>query len=142
MHTIVFHIIGLAKKVQKATGFKSSVSPLSYSQAASLLVIESQKDISQQELASRIHLEPATIVNLIDELEKLKLVKRELLSGNRRKYRIVLTQLGEAKVEQIRGQTKKLENFLRNSLGAKESEKFYSTIEKLYNYLDHWKGGE
>lgn len=76
-HTLVFHIIGFARKIQKIIGFKAPPLSLSYSEAAALLIItDSKKDINQTEIASRLHLEPASIVSLIDELEKLGLVKR------------------------------------------------------------------
>lgn len=141
-HTLVFHLISIAKKLQKGIGFKLSPLSLSYSQASALTVIGSQKETSQKEIATKLHLEPATVVTLIDELEKLNLVKRDSHFDDRRKYNINLTSQGKTKALQIKKKASKLDNYLRNHLTAKEVKNFQSTLEKLFNSLDHWKGGE
>ena len=141
-HTFVFHIIGLARKIQKVIGFKSPPLSLSYSEASALLVIDSQKNISQREIAAKLHLEPASVVTLIDELEKLDLVKRQSPDGDRRKYHIVLTDDGKRKVRQIKKRIHQLEDALRGKLSQKEIASFFPILEKLMAYLDDWKGGE
>ena len=141
-HTFVFHVIGLAKKIQKVIGFKSPPFSLSYSEASALLTIDSQKDINQREIAARLHLEPASVVSLIDELEKANLVKRESPDQDRRKYHIVLTAAGRRKLRQIKSRAFQLDNTLRSKLKAKEVASFFATLEKLMAYLDDWKGGE
>lgn len=141
-HTLVFHLISIAKKLQKGIGFKSAPLLLSYSQASALTVIGSQIETSQKEIATKLHLEPATVVTLIDELEKLKLVKRDSHNDDRRKYDINLTNQGKLKAAQIKKKASKLDHFLRSHLTAKEVKNLQSTLEKLFNSLDHWKGGE
>src|SRR3990170_1450477 len=134
-HTFVFHIIGLARKIQKVIGFKSPPLSLSYSEASALLVIDSQKNISQREIAAKLHLEPASVVTLIDELEKLDLVKRQSPDGDRRKYHIVLTDDGKRKVRQIKKRIHQLEDALRGKLSQKEIASFFPILEKLMAYL-------
>src|SRR3990167_1207006 len=112
-HTIVFHSINLAKKMRKAIGLKLGYPPFSYSQSSALLAIDSQKEISQLEIASRLNLQPASVVSLIDELERLKLVLRKPTTSDRRKYRIVLTSSGKELADQIGREASQLENFLR-----------------------------
>lgn len=141
-HTFVFHIIGLARKIQKVIGFKSPPPSLSYSEASALLIIDSQKNISQREIAAKLHLEPASVVTLIDELEKLNLVKRQSPDGDRRKYYIVLTDDGKRKVRLIKKRINQLEKDLRSKLSEKEIASFFPILEKLMAYLDDWKGGE
>ncbi|OGD94505.1 hypothetical protein A3F02_02005 [Candidatus Curtissbacteria bacterium RIFCSPHIGHO2_12_FULL_38_9b] len=141
-HTFVFHSISLAKKIQKSVGFKSLPLDLSYSEACALLVIASSQEINQKEIASKLHLEPASIVSLIDELGKNGLVSRESPNGDRRKYRIVLTKLGKIKVKHIKNKTYKLDNLLRKQLTPKEEASFESILKKLNAYLAEWKGGE
>ncbi|MBI2327058.1 winged helix-turn-helix transcriptional regulator [Candidatus Curtissbacteria bacterium] len=141
-HTLTFHSIGFAKKLDKVIGFKSSPLSLSYSQASAVLVSDSQKEISQREIASHLHLEPATVVTLIDELEKLKLVKRLHTNGDRRKYKVVLTNKGKSAARQIKNRTWRINNYLKSQLSKKEFEMFNKSLEKLTNALDKWKGGE
>lgn len=129
-HTLVFHLIDLGKKLQKI-GFLNQPQSLSYSQAITLVVINSQGEISQTEIAAKLNLKPASIVTLIDELEKLKLVKRQEVVNNRRKYRIILTKQGKLLAAEIAEQIKELENFLKNQLSPDEQEKLHKTVEKL-----------
>src|SRR3990167_4805422 len=138
-HTIVFHSINLAKKMRKAIGLKLGIPPFSYSQSSALLAIDSQKETSQREIASRLHLQPASIVSLIDELERLKMVERKPTSFDRRKYNIILTPEGKILAYKIGQEASQLENFLREKLGSKDAEKFFSTIEMISSYIDKWQ---
>lgn len=138
-HTIVFHTINLAKKMRKAIGVKLGNPPFSYSQSSALLAINSQKEISQREIASRLQLQPASVVSLIDELERLKLVIRKPTSFDRRKYNITLTPEGKTFAYKIRQEASQLENFLREKLGSNEAEKFFLAIETISSYIDKWQ---
>ena len=136
-HTLVFHLIDLGKKLQKI-GFLNQPQSISYSQATTLVVINSQREICQNEIADKLNLKPASIVTLVDELEKLKLVKRQAIANNRRKYQIILTKQGRLLVGEVTGQIKALENYLRNQLSPVEREKLYKTVEKLTSSLENW----
>ena len=138
-HTIVFHTINVAKKMRKAIGLKLGNPPFSYSQSSTLLAIDSQKEISQREIATRLHLQPASVVSLIDELERLKLVIRKPTSFDRRKYNIILTPGGKTLAYKIRREASQLENFLRDRLGLDEAGKFFLTIENISLYIDEWQ---
>src|SRR3989344_5907956 len=118
-HTLIFHSIDVAKRIQKVIDFKCPPLSLSHSQASALLVIDSQREITQKELASKLRLEPATIVTLIDELERLKLVQR-VTNADRRKYNIALTTAGKDKIKQIKAKTNQLDSFLKDKLSKQE----------------------
>ena len=135
-HTIVFHLIRLAKKLQNEVGFKGNGLDLSVSEASALLIIDSQKDTSQIDIALRLHLKPASVVSLIDELEKLNLVTRQTAKSDRRKYQIILTEKGKAEVKKIRSQTNNLEKYIRDVLSLSEVKILYTALEKLSSSLD------
>ena len=137
MHTLVFHIIDLAKRLSKV-GFQTEPKYLSYSETNALLVINSQKQISQIEIANKLHLKPASVVTLIDELEKLHLVKRKILADNRRKYQIALTDQGKFQAKKIASRIQLLEKSIRDQLLPKEADSFYKTVEKLNRHLENW----
>jgi DNA-binding MarR family transcriptional regulator len=141
-HTLVFHTINLAKKLQKDIGFKSAPLSLSYSEASALLVIASQKTISQKEIAQTLRLEPASVVTLVDELEKLRLVKRLHSNGDRRKYQIILTEAGQSKAKLLKKRSYQLDHFLEKQLSPKEIQIFFPIVEKLTKSLDKWEGGD
>jgi len=135
-HTIVFHLIQASKKLQNQLRLKTGGVNLSVSEASTLLVIDSQKDTCQIDIALKLHLKPASIVSLIDELEKLKLVTRQTTKGDRRRYRIMLTEKGKAQVKKIKAQTNSMEKYIRGVLTPNESKVFYSALDKLSHNLD------
>lgn len=141
-HTIVFHSINFAKRLQKAIGFKAAPLFLSYSEATALLIIDSSKNTIQKEIATKLNLEPASVVNLLDKLEKLNLVKREITKKDRRKHQISLTKEGQKAVRQIQSKALSLDNYLKRHLSVQELQNFTRTLEKLSELISKWKGGE
>lgn len=145
-HTLVFHLLVVSRKLQKALGYTSHPIPLT--QARALLVIESQNEISQQEIAQKLQLEPASVVTLIDELEKHKLVKRTTPPGNRRKYHIELTKKGKNIAKLTKKQAFKLEKFIGGRLKTRNKNELFNLLNDLNGILNAWqlinktKGGE
>lgn len=137
-HTLVFHLLEVSKKLQKVLGLKSQHLALSTSQARAILVISSKAQTSQQDIAHKLQLEPASIVTLIDELEKLKLAKRSVAINNRRKYELVLTEKGKTYAQIIKKHTNDIDKLIHSVIGDKESVKFFQTIEKLNKVLNNW----
>ncbi len=135
-HTVVFHLIRAAKKLQNEVGFKTGVLDLSVSEASALLIIDSQKDPSQVDIALKLHLKPASVVTLVDELEKLALVTRTTTQNDRRKYQINLTEKGKEEVKKIKSQTSMIENYIKNILTANELEVLFNALEKLTMSLE------
>lgn len=136
-HTLVFHLLGVSRKLQKALGYTSHPIPLT--QARALLVIESQNDISQQEIAQKLQLEPASIVTLIDELERHKLVKRKTPLNNRRKYHIELTKKGEDIAKLTKKQASELEKFIGGGLKTSNKNALFNLLNDLNTVLDNWQ---
>lgn len=149
-HTLVFHLIGLSKKFQKVVGQNSRTSPLSYTQATTLLVIDSLPFANQSEIAKRLHLQPASVVPLIDELERLSLVKRNVLPKNRRTYQILLTENGKSELISIKKEAHLADKFIKKQLTSDEFRHLKTSIEKLTRSLEtpmkiqskNKKGGE
>lgn len=70
--------------------------PVSLSQAFALHELDTGVPLSQGELAGRLHLEKSTVSRLAAELERQGLLVRERDPGNRRLYRLRLTDEGRA----------------------------------------------
>jgi DNA-binding MarR family transcriptional regulator len=69
---------------------------------ASLAVIGTEGRLSQQELGNRIPIDRATMVMVVDDLERLGLVERRQDPADRRAYHILLTANGERALEQAK----------------------------------------
>jgi len=84
----IFQILNeQSKKVENETGLTSP-------QLWAIKVIHEYSPIKVSELASRLYLHPATVVGIIDRLEKHKLVKRRRCLDDRRVVWIELTEKG------------------------------------------------
>lgn len=142
-HSITFHTIRLAKNMQKAIAYNKPPLSLSNSEASALLLIATNENISQSQIANHLHLERASIVFLIDNLEKSGYVARtKPQDGDRRRYAIQLTNLGQKTAELVRIRTQHLENRLAKSIPPQELHAFANTLEKITQALDQMKGGE
>ncbi len=69
-----------------------------------LLTLERSPGVSQDFLAEQLKIDKSGIARLARELEELGYIRRELSSGNRRMYRLFLTESGEKVLPVIRSQ--------------------------------------
>lgn len=139
---MVFHTIRLAKRLQQCFDFQSTAFSLSYSQTTALIILAGRRKFSQKELAQRLHLSPPSIVDLVDGLERLELVKREIPNGDRRRNIVVLTSQGKKIVKKLIDLSYKLDDFLKSRLQSETVSAFHLALNRIDHYLNEWKGGE
>lgn len=65
-----------------------------------LKIINEQQGLSQKELAQKSDRDAASITRTLDILERNKFLKRKATPGNRRQYRISITDYGRSFVEE------------------------------------------
>lgn len=64
-----------------------------------LKIIEESESLSQKELATISHRDPASITRTLNLLEEKQLIRREPIENNKRQYNISLTNSGAAFVQ-------------------------------------------
>lgn len=69
-----------------------------------LVLIEANPGMKQTVLARAIHLDRSTVVNVIDNLEAMKLVERRRVDGDRRSKALFLTATGKALLPKLKRQ--------------------------------------
>ncbi|MDT6939454.1 MarR family transcriptional regulator [Brucella pseudogrignonensis] len=74
---------------------------LTLARARTLLTLIEQEGLYQKELAEVLEIENATMVRLIDGLERQAFVERQAVEGDRRAKRIVMTEEGKALAQQV-----------------------------------------
>jgi len=62
---------------------------------------DSAEGLSQTELSRELLTHRSNVTGLIDRLEERKLVKRQSVPGDRRAYRVVLTEAGQQLLQEI-----------------------------------------
>ena len=107
-------------------GFKVITSDL-----ALLKMIEAGELISQIQLGEQLGIDKASMVKLIDSLEKRKMVERITHPTDRRVKNIQLTQTGHKILEKCHGAKIRAEKKFFSSLTLDEEKVFRKLIQKL-----------
>lgn len=92
LHTLMMElvrVVGLVQLEEAASG-----QSISLSQAFALHELDTDVPLSQQDLAERLHLEKSSVSRMAAEMERNGLLVRERHPGNRRIYRLRLTDRG------------------------------------------------
>ena len=74
---------------------------LTLARARTLLALQEQEGLYQKELAEALEIENATMVRLLDGLERQSFIERQTVQGDRRAKRVVMTAEGKSLAEQV-----------------------------------------
>jgi DNA-binding MarR family transcriptional regulator len=94
LHDLLMELVRLASSLHPDQTANGPSLPLS--QAFALHELDTGEALSQGDLARRLRLEKSTVSRLVAELEREGLLVRERDPGNRRYYRLRLTDRGRA----------------------------------------------
>ena len=123
----------IARRLQKK--FNSAGLPITIEQWSVLYHLWKQDGQSQQELCNATFRDKPSITRLVDNLEKLQLVKRVASESDRRINRIYLTRLAQKLQEQTMGLA---EETLNEALGGVPADKIdvcKSVLQIVYDNL-------
>ena len=97
-----------------------------------LSIIEGHEEgIRQKEIAEELHVNPSSMSELIDKLEKDGYVKRQVDPNDKRATRIHLTELGAARAAEVEDERQeKLEAYFK-PLSTEEREQLLALLQKL-----------
>ena len=95
-----------------------------------LNVLLTREAAIQQEIAASIGIDPSTMVNLIDELERGGLAKRRPHPRDRRAREVVITPQGRRTVERGRVLAREVENGVLQGLASEERRQLMKLLRK------------
>jgi MarR family transcriptional regulator, lower aerobic nicotinate degradation pathway regulator len=90
-----------------------------------------QDGLSQTELSEKSQIDRATMVGLVDRMEKLGLVKRERHASDRRAWRICLTEKGRALEDELSSIAAEVTGQLTSKLGEREVRELEKILQKI-----------
>lgn len=90
-----------------------------------------KEDISQEDLATELHIDRGTVAKALRKLEIEGIVKRTVNDDNRRKYKISLTNSGEKIAKKIKEIDSCWENFVYNKISNDEKEIFIKNLKTI-----------
>lgn len=111
---------------------------LTPAQARILITLHFHAPLTQQELASRIDIEPSTLVGTLDVMERDGLARREPNPADRRAHLVSSTEKGEALVPRLFGLWEGVEENLHRALSERERQSFLRLLSKMTEAL--WEG--
>jgi MarR family transcriptional regulator, transcriptional regulator for hemolysin len=124
-------VITLTRKVRTLFDARASSRGLTYARARLLLHISTCEVQTQAELAEAMEVERPTMARLIDGLEEAGMVRREVLSGDRRQRHVHLTDQAKTEAAAVSALTDTLCAELVAGIPAEELERAHRVIEQM-----------
>jgi DNA-binding MarR family transcriptional regulator len=90
---------------------------------------------SQRELAQRMRIEPPTLVRHLDKLERDGLVERCADPGDRRVARVVVTEAGRTRADELHEVVHEVDTELRGILTAREVEVLGRALMRIHDHF-------
>ncbi|MGA2564639.1 MAG: MarR family winged helix-turn-helix transcriptional regulator [Steroidobacteraceae bacterium] len=97
-----------------------------------LILTRSNPGIAQIELGTHLGVDKASIVALLDRLERAGLIERRRCTRDRRRQGIFLTEAGSAELEALMGQVRQLERHMAMRFNRIELEQFLGFLQRMY----------
>lgn len=96
--------------------------------------------LSQRELADLAKIKPGSVTEVLERLERDKLVKRERLENDRRVIHVRLTEKGRAAYEKMVEQRLEFGRHLLSGIPQEELGTFVNVIDQMENNLHKYYG--
>jgi DNA-binding MarR family transcriptional regulator len=125
--------IAVARRLQK--NFKQAGIEITIEQWSVLYHLWKENGLSQQELCNHSFRDKPSITRLVDNLEKLKLVKRVASKEDRRINRIYLTETGKNLQEQTMSVANKTLNEALAGVSSEDIERCKAILQQVYDNL-------
>jgi len=98
-----------------------------------LILTRFNPGIAQIELGTHLGVDKASIVALLDQLERANLIERRRSTRDRRRQGIFLTEGGTAELEALMAQVRQLERHMASRFNKAELDQFLSYLQRMYS---------
>jgi DNA-binding MarR family transcriptional regulator len=97
-----------------------------------LILTRSNPGIAQIELGTHLGVDKASIVALLDRLERAGLIERRRSTRDRRRQGVFLTEAGSGELEALMTQVRQLERHMASRFSKSELDQFLSFLHRMY----------
>lgn len=108
---------------------------------AILCVLDEQPGLTQRELCTRLHVQPANMVPLVVALERKGLIERDVDPADRRAYRLRLTADAERQMPDLAGRLARHERYFDAALSTEEQLLLRDLLHRLWAHERAWEAG-
>jgi DNA-binding MarR family transcriptional regulator len=98
-----------------------------------LILTRSNPGIAQIELGTHLGVDKASIVALLDRLERAGLIERRRSTRDRRRQGIFLTEAGASELEALMMQVRQLERHMASRFSKAELDQFLGFLQRMYS---------
>jgi MarR family transcriptional regulator for hemolysin len=132
-----YWLILAARAYQKT--FDEELAPyhLTYRQAQVLGWLVLDGDLSQVELADRMMIEPATLVGVLDRMERDGLIRRIAVPSDRRKKKIEISESAGEVWDKVIACAKRIRARAVEGLSDRQIKEFFKTLQTIMRNLDN-----
>lgn len=95
------------------------------------LLIDQPEGVSQSDLSRQLIMHRSNVTGLVDRMEKRKLVQRKETPGDRRAYRVTLTERGRRLLNEILPHYHQAAEEVWGGISAGQANQIEATLEKL-----------
>ncbi|UYP09590.1 MarR family winged helix-turn-helix transcriptional regulator [Priestia megaterium] len=136
LHDLTSHLIHRTD-VRAMNYFKKKLKPYGMTPVrwSIISVLDSQKGITQTELAEAIDKKQTTIVEMIYAMEEKGLIKRMYSERDRRLHYLFLTEKGEELKKTLSPLVKDAHLFVTRQLSDEENTQLKTLLNKVYNSI-------
>lgn len=113
---------------------------LSPSQLQVIMVIEHAKSVAFKDLASKMHLTPGAITQIVEPMVRQVLLERSTNASDRRIVNISLSPAGKTKMAELKKAREAVYSKLLQDLDDHELETFLRIQQKMVSYLERESG--
>nr|WP_276008772.1 MarR family winged helix-turn-helix transcriptional regulator [Aequitasia blattaphilus] len=113
-------------------------------QAWVLFALHRFGELSQKELAQKVHITPPSMTVAVKKMEEMGLVKKEIDEKDKRIIRICITEQGEKVVKRSMCITDEIDQILLEDMTEEEKQEFHAllhramrSVEKNSNMKEH-----
>ncbi len=93
-------------------------------------------NMSQKNLANKMHIKESTVARLIDRMEREELVKRQSNENDRRVVNLVLTEKGHQFREELLPEGDKFNTIISQDITEEEMDLFCIVLEKMVKNIE------
>lgn len=133
-HEALMNVLWTGTMLKKTSRTFFRQAPLSEAEFNLLMVLHhSENPLSQNDLSDRLLVDKSNVTGLIDRLEKAKLIRRNAVPNDRRRYHITLTEAGCELVDELNPAYYGMVSEVMSGL----SEREYRTLVRLTRKVRH-----
>jgi len=98
-----------------------------------LILTRSNPGIAQIELGTHLGVDKASIVALLDRLERAGLIERRRSTRDRRRQGIFLTEAGTGELDALMSQVRQLERHMASRFSKSELDQFLGFLRRMFS---------